>query len=58
MVSDNDGLHEFLMACAERLEIAASLRIGAMDSQSRVDEITAAMKAAVRDVAADLRAYA
>jgi hypothetical protein len=40
---------------AQELEIAASLKIGAMDSQSKVDEITQQQGLTMRSVAAQLR---
>jgi hypothetical protein len=46
-----------LMAqCAEDLETVATLRVGQMDSQSRVDEIARAVRNVIVDVASRLRA--
>jgi hypothetical protein len=44
--------------CAEALELAASLRAGQMDSQSRHDEIARQVRLTLTDVAAKLRALA
>lgn len=45
-----------LMAqCAEDLETVSRLRIGAMDSQSRADEVAQAVRNVILDVAARLR---
>ncbi len=44
--------------CAEVLELAATLKAGQMDSQSRHDEIACQVRASIIDVAAKLRALA
>lgn len=52
------AIKETAAACAEMLELAASLKAGQMASQSRCDEIAAQVRATITDVAARLRALA
>jgi hypothetical protein len=52
------AIHPTLMGLAEELEIAASLRVGAMDSNSRAEEITSQVRLTLKSVAARLRELA
>lgn len=48
-------LKQTLEALAQELDIAASLRIGQMDSQSRADEISRQVRVTLNSVAQRLR---
>ena len=52
------ALKETAGLCAEQLGIAASLRAGQMDSQSRHDEVARQVRVTLVDVAAKLRELA
>lgn len=54
--SELAAVKETAALCAELLDIAASLRAGQMDSQSRHDEIAIQVRLTLADVAAKLRA--
>jgi hypothetical protein len=47
-----------LRECADRLDASLSLRVGMMDSQSRVDAVFKAQREAIMEVAAVLRSLA
>ena len=49
-------MKDFLQSCALRLELAAQLRAGNMDSESRHQEVAASIKAVMLEIAAELRA--
>lgn len=54
-------LNAFKRLCsegAEELELAASLRAGQMDSQSRADEVASQVRQTIRSVAERMRALA
>lgn len=48
--------HDELQQCAMALELAANLRSGHMDSESRVQEVQRQVRLTLTDVAARLRA--
>jgi hypothetical protein len=52
------GLLQTLRDCADRLDASLSLRVGMMDSQSRVDAVFKAQREAIMEVAAVLRSLA
>jgi hypothetical protein len=53
-----DDLSEWLKDVAMRLDLAMAVKIGAMDSQNRVHELTRGMQESVAEIAQEIRARA
>lgn len=53
-----ESLRKLMRDGAEQLELAASLRVGQMDSQSRADEVARQVRLTMQDLAARMRELA
>lgn len=58
MADDQKKLHATLKQLADELDAAARIRAGAMDSQSRADDLSAQVRGKIQSVSQRLRVLA